>query len=63
MTPISYVSILIHSEYFDKITTAFPKNRLSLKDAFLWRYKDYNTPEITRVFMQIRDKMIEGITQ
>lgn len=62
MTPIFYVSILIHSEYFDKIATAFPKNRLSLKDAFLWMYKDYNTPEITRVFMQIREKMIEGIT-
>lgn len=62
MTPICYVSILIHGEYFDKIATAFPKNGLSLEDAFLWMYEDYNTPEITRVFMQIRDKMIEGIT-
>lgn len=25
-------------------------------------YKDYNTPEITGIFMQIREKMIEGIT-
>ena len=27
MMPIFYVLILIHSEYFDKITTAFPKNK------------------------------------
>ena len=25
-------------------------------------YKDYNTPEITGIFMQIREKMIEEIT-
>ncbi len=62
MTPICYVSILIHGEYFDKIATAFPKNGLSREDVFLWTYKDYNTPEITRVFVQIREKMIEGIT-
>ncbi len=62
MTPICYVSILIHGEYFDKIATAFPKDGLSLEDAFSWMHKDYNTPEISRVFMQIRDKMIEGIT-
>ena len=49
-------------EYFDKIATVFPKNGLSLEDAFLWMHKDYNTPEIARVFMQIREKMIEGIT-
>lgn len=62
MTPICYVSILIHGEYFDKIATAFPNNSLSLEDAFLWMHKDYNAPEITRIFMQIREKMIEGIT-
>ena len=62
MTPICYVSILLHGEYFDKIATAFPKDGLSLEDTFSWMHKDYNTPEISKVFMQIREKMIEGIT-
>lgn len=28
----------------------------------MWMYKDYNIPGIARVFMQIREKMIEGVT-
>ena len=62
MTPIRYVSILLHEEYFDRISMAFPKDGLSLEDAFLWISDDYNAPEISKIFMQIRKKMIEGIT-
>ena len=62
MTPIRYVSILLHGEYLKQIAAAFPKDGLSLEDAFSWIRKDYNAPEISRVFMQVREKMIEGIT-
>ena len=61
-TAIRYISILMHREYFEKLTKEFPKDALSLADIKGWGYKDYNCPEISQIFTQIKGKITEGIT-
>ena len=60
-TPICYVSILIHKEYIDRIFTFFHEYEITLPYVFQWNAEDYNCTEIGKIFMQIREKMIEGI--
>lgn len=61
--PIRYVSVLLLEEYF----SAFFKEPFATDDfdyakLFSWREFDYNTPEIGRIFLQIKEKILSGET-
>ncbi len=61
-TPICYVSLLLHEEYIDRLLAFFPKHQIAFPYIFSWKPGDYNCMEIGKIFMQIREKMIKGVT-
>ncbi len=61
-TPICYISLLIHEEYIDRLLALFPKDEITFPNIFSWKPGDYNCMEIGNIFMQIREKIIKGVT-
>lgn len=61
--PIRYVSVLLLEDYFsDFLEEAFSSNDFDYTKLFSWREFDYNTPEIGRIFLQIKNKILSGET-
>lgn len=61
--PIRYVSVLILEDYFSPFLQAqFTSDDFDYAELFSWREVDYNTPEVGRIFLQIKNKLLSGET-
>lgn len=61
-TSICYVSLLLRESYLKKLANLFPEEKFTFSDIFAWRTEDYNSEEISKIFIQIKEKMIAGIS-
>lgn len=61
--PIRYVSVLLLEEYFSVfLQEPFKTDDFDYANLFSWREFDYNTPEIGRIFLQIKEKILSNET-
>lgn len=61
--PIRYVSVLMLEDYFSScLQERFTAEDFDYAELFSWREFDYNTPEVGRIFLQIKDKILSGET-
>lgn len=62
-TPIRYVSVLLLEEYFSVfLQESFIADDFDYAKLFSWHEFDYNTPEIGRIFLQIKEKILSNET-
>jgi AraC-like DNA-binding protein len=58
-TPIRYVSILLYDQYMKThIAQSFPEDYLELSQANHWKSHNYNTPELTLIFSQLKQSLL-----
>ncbi len=61
--PIRYVSVLMLEDYFSsRLQERFTAEDFDYAELFSWREFDYNTPEVGRIFLQIKNKILNGET-
>lgn len=61
--PIRYVSVLLLEDYFSSfLQERFTSDDFDYDELFSWREFDYNTPEIGRIFLQIKHKILSEET-
>lgn len=61
--PIRYVSVLLLEDYFlPFLQNRYASDGFDYAALFSWREFDYNTPEIGRIFLQIKHKILAGET-
>lgn len=61
--PLRYISVLLLEDYFlPFLQSRYASDGLDYAALFSWREFDYNTPEIGRIFLQIKDKILSGET-
>lgn len=61
--PIRYVSVLVLEDYFSPcLQERFTAEDFDYAELFSWREFDYNTPEVGRIFLQIKNKLLGGET-
>lgn len=61
--PIRYISVLLLESYFSSfLQERFTSEDFDYAELFSWREFDYNTSEIGRIFLQIKEKILSGET-
>lgn len=58
-TPIRYVSILLYDQYMKThIEQNFPEDYRELSQANRWKSHNYNTPELSLIFLQLKQSLL-----
>lgn len=56
--PIKYVSVLLFSDFIrNRIRSHFTEEDFELSEAFNFRASDYNTPEVSLLFLQLKQRL------
>jgi len=57
--PVKYVSIILFKDFIkDHVKNNFPDEDFNFAQTFNWKSINYNTPEVTLIFLQIKQKLL-----